>query len=188
MEKILDLSLQEKSKEVTLREYSINQLMIREFTLLSGPEEVEDRYPLRLKDSLVMLVLSGEIYIEMNYQSHTLEKNGVVQLTEDDILLNISHSPDFTGYLIRISSELRSEIKGMTAGVKLQKANRLKRAYPIQKLDDTEVGRIVDRIRSMQAYISDQTHLYRSLIIRHEVMNLYLDLDNSRAKNTMPER
>lgn len=181
MEEILDLSLQEKGKEDTLREYAIDQLMIREFDLSFRPEEMEGRYPLRLKDSLLILVLSGEIYIDMNYQSHTLEKNMVVQLTEDDILLNISHSIDFMGYLVRISPELRSEIKGRSAGIRLQKASRLKRAYPIQKLDDKEFSRIVGRIRSMQSYISDQTHLYRSLIIRNEVLSLFLDLDNSRA-------
>ena len=181
MDKMLDFSLPEKRKGDTLREYSIDQLMIRKFDLLSRPEEVEDRYPLRLKDSLLILVLSGEIYIEMNYQNHTLEKNMVVQLTEDDILLNISHSTDFTGYLVRISSELRSEIKGRAVEARLQKASRLKRAYPIQKLNDREFKRVVGRICSMQSYISDETHLYRSLIIRNEVLSLFLDLDNSRA-------
>lgn len=165
-----------------LQEYFEVQLIIREFNLLSRPEEVEGRYPLRLKDSLFIMILSGEIYIDMNYQSHTLEKNMVVQLTEDDIILNISHSPDFTGYLILISSELRSEIKSRTTGGRLQKAHWLKRAYPIQKLDDKELDRILGRIRSMQSYISDETHLYRSPIIRNEVMNLFLDLDNIRTK------
>lgn len=182
MNKMPDLSIPEKMKESTLREYSENQLIIREFDLSFRPEKVEGRYPLRLKDSLLILVLSGEIYIDMNYQSHTLDKHMVVQLTEDDIILNISHSTDFTGFLILISSELRSEIKGKTMGVRLQKASRLKRAYPIQILDDKEFCRVVGRIRSMQSYISDQTHLYRSLIIRNEVLNLFLDLDNSRGK------
>lgn len=181
MSKILDLGLSEKLKENTLQEYSETQLIIREFDLLSRPEEVEGRYPLRLKDSLLILVLSGEVYIDMNYQSHTLEENMVVQLTEDDIILNISHSPDFIGYLMLISSELRSEIKGRTAGERLQKASRLKRVYPIQKLDDKEFSRIVRRIQSIQSYISDQSHLYRSLIIRNEVLGLFLDLDNSRV-------
>lgn len=174
--------MSEKLKENTLREYSEAQQIIREFDLLSRPEEIEDRYPLRLKDSLLIVVLSGEIDIDMNYQSHTLEKHMIVQLTEDDILLNITHSSDFTGYLIRFSPELRSEIKGLTAGVRLQKANRLKKAYPIQKLDDKEFDRVVRRIRSMQSYLSDETHPYRSLIIRNEVMNLFLDLDYSRGK------
>lgn len=182
MEKILDLSIPEKPKEHMLQEYSEIQLIIQQFDLLSRPQEVEDRYPLRLKDSLIMVVLSGEIYLDMNYQSHTLPQNTVVQLTEDDILLNISHTDDFTGYLVRISSELRAEIKSMTSGVRLQKASRLKHAYPIQQLKDKEFRRIVDRIRNMQSYLSDETHLYRSLIIRHEIMNLYLDLDNSRTK------
>ena len=182
MDKILDLSLPEKGIENVLREYSEIKLIIRKFDLSNRPEEVEGRYPLRLKDSLLIVVLSGEIYIDMNYQSHTLEKNMVVQLIENDILLNISHSTDFTGYLICISPELRSEIKSRTAGVRLQKAYRLKRAYPIQKLDDKEFSHVVERIQIMQSYLSDQTHLYRSLIIRNEVLNLFLDLDNSLAK------
>ncbi len=182
MDKVLELHLAEIFKENTLLEYSEPQLIIREFDLSHSPQEVEDRYPLRLKDSLLIVVLSGEIYIDMNYQSHTLEKQMVLQLTEDDIILNISHSPDFAGFLILISSELRSEIKGRTAGVGLQKATRLKRAYPIQQLDDKEFSRVVGRIRNMQSYLCDETHLYRSLILRNEVSSLFLDLDNSRTK------
>jgi len=166
----------------TLSEYSEAQLTIREFNLSFTPQEVEGRYPLRLKASLLILVLTGEVYIDMNYQSHTLEKHKVVQLSEDDIILNISHSPDFTGYLIIISPELRSEIKSMTPGERLHKGSRLKRAYPIQKLNEEDFLRVFNRIRSMQSYLSDETHLFRSIIIRNEVMNLYLDLDNSRRK------
>ena len=170
------------SKKNTLSEYSEDQLIIREFNLSLIPQDVEGRYPLRLKDSLLILVLTGEIYIDVNYQSHTLEKYMIVQLTEDDIILNISHSPDFTGYLMLISPELRSEIKSMSPGVRLQKATRLKRAYPVQKLNEQECCRVAGRIRSIQSYISDEAHLYRSLIIRNEVISLFLDLDNSRTK------
>lgn len=182
MEKKIEVNLPENIKENALQEYSETQLIIREFNREVSPVEVEGRYPLRLKDSLLIVVLSGEIYIDMNYQSHTLEKQMVVQLTEDDIILNISHSPDFAGFLILISAELRTEIKGMKPGVRLQKASRLKRAYPIQKLDDKEFSRVVGRIRNMQSYIADETHLYRSLIIRNEVSNLFMDIDNCRTK------
>lgn len=178
----MELNIPENRKEITLHEYSEIQLVVREFGPSSRPEVIEDRYPLRLKDSLLIVVLSGEVNIEMNYQSHVLEGHMVVQLTEDDIILNISHSIDFTGYLILISSELRSEIKSMTAGVRLQKAHRLKRAYPIQKLDDKEFSWIIGHIRNIQSYLSDNTHLYRSLLIRNEVINLFLNLDNSREK------
>jgi len=170
------------SKMNILYGYSGAQLTIREFSLSSMPQEVEGRYPLRLKASLLILVLSGEAYMDVNYQSHTLKKDMIVQFTEDDIILNISHSPDFTGFLVLISPELRSEIKSITQGARQQKAARLKRVYPIQKLDEQECKRVVDRIRSMQSYLSDETHLYRSLIIRNEVLNLFLDLDNSRTK------
>lgn len=170
------------SKRNILSEYSEDQLTIREFSLLQMPQEIEGRYPLRLKDSLLILVLTGKIYIDVNYQSHTLERDMIVQLTEDDIILNISHSPDFTGFLMLISPELRSEIKGMSPGTRLQKAHRLKRTYPVQKLDRLECSRVVDRIRSIQSYMADEVHLYRSLIVRNEVMNLFLDLDNARTK------
>ena len=182
IEKRMELNLPEDLKENTLHEYSDIQLVVREFDLSSRPEEIEGRYPLRLKDSLLIVVLSGAVDIEMNYQSHVLESHMVVQLTEDDIILSITHSVDFTGYLVLISSELRSEIKGMTAGVRLQKAHRLKRAYPVQKLDDKEFSWVVGHIRNIQSYILDKTHLYRSLLIRNEVINLFLNLDNCRGK------
>lgn len=182
MEKEMELNRPENPKEIAFHAYSEIQISVQEYDTSSGPEEIGDRYPLRLKDSLLIVVLSGKVEIEMNYQSHILEGHTVVQLTEDDIILNISHSIDFAGYLVRISPELRSEIKSMTAGLKLQKAHRLKRAYPIQELDDKEFSRVIGHIRNIQSYLSDKTHLHRSSIIRNEVTNLFFNLDNCRWK------
>lgn len=182
MKKKLDTSGQEYTEQDTLEEYAEVQLVIKEFNDTVRPEDVEGRYPVRLKDSLILIVLSGEVNIHMNYQLHTLYGKSTVQLTEDDIIQNISHSPGFTGYLLIISSGLRSEIKSMGEGSRLKKAHRLKRAHPILKLDEQDLCRITERIKRMQSYLADDTHLYRSLILRNEVMNLYLDLDNNRNK------
>lgn len=182
MDKILHIGAQQYPKQEMLQEYAEVQLVIKEFNDTVRPEEAEGRYPVRLKDSLLLIVLSGEVYIHMNYQQHTMVSNCTVQLTEDDIILNISHSSDFTGYLLIISSGLRSEIKSMRADTRLKKAHRLKRAHPILRLDEQDLCRITERIKGMQSYMADDTHLYRSLILRNEVMNLYLDLDNRRNR------
>lgn len=182
MEKTFDTSRQQYPEPDTLEEYAEVQLVIKEFNDTVRPEEVEGRYPLRLTDSLIIIVLSGEVYIHMNYQLHTLFGKNTVQLTEEDIIQNISHSPDFTGYLLIISSGLRSEIKSMGADTRLKKAHRLKRAHPILPLDEQDLCRITERVKRMQSYLADHTHLYRSLILRNEVMNLYLDLDNNRNR------
>lgn len=182
MKKAPDLNLTEKQTENSHTEYSETQVIIEEIDSALKPEKIVGSYPIRLKDSLLIVVLSGELYIDMNYQSHVLKKQMVVQLTQDDIILNISHSSDCRGFIVFISADLRAEIKSMKAGIRLQKASRLKRAYPVHKLDEEECFRVVDRIRNMLAYIVDETHLYRPIIIRNEVSNLFMDLDNSRTK------
>lgn len=180
MERILDISALEKLDEIQ-GGYEA-QLIIKEFSDSQRPEEEAGRYPVRLKASLLILVLSGELHIHINYQEYTLRKNTAMQFTKDDILLNISHSLDFAGYLLLISSEFRMEIQRVTSGVRMQKAHQLKRAYPILELDEEEFHRAVEHIRRMQSYISDDAHLHRTLILRNEVMNLYLNLDNNRCK------
>lgn len=183
MEKIFDLSLPDHLVKNVLHEYLEDQLVLVE--LDNSPvkaEEKADRLPARLRTPALILVLSGEMNIEVNYLRHNLRKNTSMHLTTNDIILDISHSADFSGYLIIFSPEFRSEILNMTLSVRLPGAGQLKRAYPVQELDETEFQRVIERIERIKWYISDESHLYRSPMIRNEVMSLFWDIDNCRWK------
>lgn len=180
---ILDLDLPEFLEKDILHEYFEDQLVVVELeSSLVRPEEKAGRFPLRLQASALFLILSGEMNIEVNYVMHTLKRNTTMHFAAQDMILNISHFEDFTGYLVIFSPELRSEILTITANIRLPKSTQLKRAYPVQEFDDTEFLRIRGYIERIKSYISDETHLYRSPMIRNEVMNLFWDIDNSRWK------
>lgn len=182
MENILDLSLSEYFERNMQHETFHGQFVITDLDNLAKPLDKADIFPMRLKAYSIILVRSGEMQIGMNYLQHTINKNTAIHFSMDDIISNISLSTDFAGYLLNFSPELRSEIMGLTSGVRLQKAIQLKRAYPILILNDEEFNRAENHVMRMKYYIADTTHLYRSHIIRNEVMNLFFNLDNCRWK------
>ena len=183
MNAILDVNLPEYFGKSVLHEYFEDQLVVVDLDDSQvNPQEKADGFPMRLKASLLFLILSGEMDIEVNYQRHHLKQHMIMHLIANDIILDISHSSGFNGYLVIFSPELRSEIMGMTTGLRLPGAGQLKRAYPILEFEEMEFRRIAEYIRRIKSYIFDETHLYRSPMIRNEVMNLLWDIDNSRWK------
>lgn len=183
MDKTLNIRLPEYLQKSVLREYFEDQLAVIDLDNSQvSPEEKSEGFPIRLKASVLFVVLLGEMDIEANYQRHTLKKNTVMHLIANDIILDLAHTPGFKGYLIIFSPELRSEIMGMTSGIRLPRSGQLKRAFPIQELSEEEFARVVGRIERIKSYISDTAHLYRSPMIRNEVMCLLWDIDNSRWK------
>ena len=137
---------------------------------------------MRIKASSLILVLGGEMTIEVDYLSHSLGKNTILQLITDNVIENITYTEDFRGYLIFFSPELKHEIISLTSGIRVPNANHMKRMYPKQELTGTECQSILARIERIKKYMIDDTHLYRYAIINNEVINLMLDIDNSRWK------
>ena len=182
MGKMLDLSLSEYFERNMQHETFHGQFVITELNNSDRTKDKADIFPMRLKAYSIIVVLSGEMQIGMNYLQHTIRKTTVIHFSVNDIISNILLSSDFTGYLLNFSPELRSEIMGLTSGVRLQKVIQLKRAFPILILNDEEFLRVEGHIMRMKSYIADTTHLYRSHIVKNEVMNLFFDLDNSRWK------
>lgn len=183
MDTILNVNLPEYLQKSVLHEYLEDQLAVVDLDNSQvKQEEKADGFPIRLEASVLFLVLSGEMAIEVNYQHYDLQKNMIIHLIANDIILDISHSPGFKGYLVIFSPEIRLEIMGLTVGIRLPRAGQLKRAYPIQEFSEQEFLRVIGYIERIKSYISDETHLYRSPMIRNEVMNLLWDIDNSRWK------
>lgn len=58
----------------------------------------------------------------------------------------------------------------------------MKRLYPEQSLTDDECAIVLNRIERIKKYIADSDHLYRATVIKNEVINLLLDITNSRWK------
>lgn len=158
------------------------QLALLELEGLRNSENKSEKYPIRLKMSTLMLVVDGEINISVDYLSYTLKKNMVMQLTIDNIIENITYSSDFKGFQMLFSQELKTEIMAQTVGVHLPRAKQLKRNYPIQELKHVEFEMVLNRILCIKKYMLDETHIYRTSIIKNEIINLHQELDNCRWK------
>lgn len=182
MKKILDLSISDYLEKMIPQESFQEQMLVMELDGYSHSVDKTDRYPIRLKVYSFIVVLSGSLTIEVDYLSHTLEKNTMMHLSVDEIIGNISHSPDFRGYLLVFTPELKAEIMAMTAGIRLQKTGELKQVHRIQELNDAESAHIVKHIEFLTKFMAEKTHLYYSVIIKNQVINLYLDLADMRWK------
>ena len=144
-----------------------------------SPVQVKN-YPIRLKGYSLIFVLSGEITIGINYLSHTLKKNTVMQVYPDDIIEHTAYSADFKGYLIIHSAELKKEIMAMTSGIRLQQAGQLKKLHTRQELSEEESLRLRKQVELIKSYIPDKEHVYHSYVIKNQIINLFFDLDNCR--------
>jgi hypothetical protein len=60
---------------------------------------------MQLEASSLILVVSGEMQIEVDYLPYTLKRSTVMQLLADNIIGNVSHTPGFRGYLLLFSPE-----------------------------------------------------------------------------------
>lgn len=181
--KVLDLSLREYfEKEMPRLSFRELLTVVDLDGFADGEVSKAERYPMRLKASSFILVLSGEMTVEVDYLPHILKRNTVMQLLSNNIIENIAHTPDFRGYLLLFSPELKQEIMSLTSDIRFPKAGNLKRLYPEQKLTDDECEIAVGRIERIKRYIADTGHLYRAAIIKNEVINLLLDATNSRWK------
>lgn len=180
---ILDLSLREYF-EKAMPQLSFRELLavmdLGDFTG-EGSDKAE-RYPMRLQASSFILVLSGELTIEVDYLPYVLKRNAVMQLLANNIIENVAHTPDFRGYLLLFSPELKQEILSLTSDIRSPRAGNLKRLYPEQILTDDECRTAAGRIERIKSYIADTSHLYRAALIKNEVINLLLDATNSRWK------
>lgn len=179
---VLNLSFRDYLERMMPQSSFQEQLVVVDLDDSVTKEDKIGRYPMKLEASSLILVLSGEMSVEVDYMPYTLKRNTVMQLLADNIIGNVSHTPGFRGYLLLFSLELKQEIMSLTSGIRFPKAGNLKRLYPEQSLTDDECAIVLSRIERIKKYIADSDHLYRATVIKNEVINLLLDITNSRWK------
>ena len=179
---VLDLSFQDYLERMNPQSSFQEQLVVIYLDDSVTKKDKVGRYPMQLEASSLILVVSGEMQIEVDYLPYTLKRSTVMQLLADNIIGNVSHTPGFRGYLLLFSPELKQEIMSLTSSIRLPEAGNLKRLYPEQSLTDDECAIVLNRIERIKKYIADSDHLYRATVIKNEVINLLLDITNSRWK------
>ncbi len=157
-----------------------NQLALLELEDLHNREKRAEKYPIRISVSSLMLVVSGQMDISVDYRPYQVKQGMIMQLTMDNVIEKIAHSPDFKGYQLLFSPELKSEIMAQTSGVRLSKSNQLKRSFPILELHDVAYKDLLNRFECIKKYMLDENHLYRTAIIINEIINLHYEIDSLR--------
>ena len=129
---VLDLSFQDYLERMNPQSSFQEQLVVIDLDDSMTKKDKVGRYPMQLEASSLILVVSGEMQIEVDYLPYTLKRSTVIQLLADNIIGNVSHTPGFRGYLLLFSPELKQEIMSLTSSIRFPEAGNLKRLYPEQ--------------------------------------------------------
>lgn len=179
MGEVVDFVLSEYFERIAAKATFQQQLSIIDMDSSIPIPAQSGNYPIRLKAYSLIMVFSGEITIDVNYQSHVLKKNTVMQLNPDDIMEHTAYTPDFKGYLIVLSAEFRLEIMAITSGIRLHQVCQLKELHTSQVLNERESLRIRNQIELIKSYMQEKEHIYHSFVIKNQIINLLSDLGNS---------
>ncbi|WP_080904084.1 helix-turn-helix domain-containing protein [Parabacteroides sp. Marseille-P3160] len=175
MKDTLDLGLDEFINLLLPQETFGNELVVIE---MKGDVPKAPFQPMRLNAHSMILPLQGEIEVVMDYVSYSFQKNMLLEMHIENIIDNITFSEDFKGFHIIISQDLLLEIVTPITHLLSDSAEYAKRAYPLNQLNEEETDTILGIVHRIQKYITDKEHRYRSLIIRNDLSNLMLELDN----------
>lgn len=175
MKEVVNLNLGEFIDRILPQESFGNDLIIVE---VKGNVPKAPFQPMRLNAHSIILALEGEIEVVMDYVSYSFQKNMLLEMHIENIIDNITFSEDFKGFHIMISQDFLLEIVTPLSDLLSDSAKYAKRAYPLNQLSEEETDTVLNIIHRIQRYIGNKEHRYRSLIIRNDLSNLMLELDN----------
>lgn len=178
MKEILDLSLGEFIARNLPQETFDNNLIVVELDGSFQPPEEFEFAPMRLEAHSVILAIKGDMVVDLDYQTYTLLENTVLNVLFEDIVENITFSPDFKGYHIIFSRTLLEEIMLPIISLLPKGDIPMRQVHPMQELDKAEVQIVLHMIDRIKRFITDKSHLYRAQLIKSELAALILELDN----------
>ncbi len=177
MKDLLDFNIADYKALVDLQDSFGNELVIREFIDAS---ELQDKTypPARMNAYSLILVLAGEMSVDLDYVSYRLKPNTLLEMHAGVILENPSFSSDFKGFQLISSHDLKVEVSRPLASYFPSNIVTLKRLYPVHELDAKEIDTLTDIIRRLQRYMADNDHFYRIPLIKNELATLVLESNN----------
>ena len=88
---VLDLSFQDYLERMNPQSSFQEQLVVIDLDDSMTKKDKVGRYPMQLEASSLILVVSGEMQIEVDYLPYTLKRSTVIQLLADNITLIPQH-------------------------------------------------------------------------------------------------
>jgi len=157
------------------REYDDDRIIIRN---LYGSTHEFDR--LTLDKFHLMMLDEGEMTVDVNRRIFNLKSQSTLHLHPGDKIRYLQIKKEVKGYHLIFSTEFQNEIRtSRKSPINLQ----LKKQYPYQEFNDDDYELLVGSIRRLKRYIADETHTYRSIVIKNVVHNLLLDISDRRRKD-----
>lgn len=178
MKEVLDLKLGEYITRISSTESFGNELIIRRIESVSENDEA-DMFPIRLDAYSIVLVLEGQLTIDMNCQQYQLPANSIMEMGIGNLVETVSFSPGFNGYLILFSQSLLKEVLHPLTGLFPDNTIKLKYLYPSRRLNTKEVNDLLEVIFRIQKYIDDKEHFYREQMVKSELGILMMELNYS---------
>ncbi len=178
MKETQDLNLEQYISMTSPGDGFKNELIIRKIEFSSAKEQIE-QFPVRLNAYSTLVVLKGEMDIEMNCQSYHLPPASVMEMGIGNIVEEIRLSPDFEGYHILINHDLLKEVINPISSLFPGNTIKLKHLYPTRVLESQELQDLLDIIHRLEKYIADKAHFYHEQRIKNELGIWIMELNYS---------
>lgn len=161
-------------KDFTFTEYGEDRIVIRP---LNGILNIKT--PVRLEKYHLVMIDDGELTVDVNHKIFNMKRYSTIHLNNGDIIRNIEVVKEVHGFHLCFSPGFQSEIRTTRKSpINIQ----LKKEFPFQEFTEEEYEFLNVAIDRLKHYISDETHTYRSLVIKNEVLSLLLNISDKRRK------
>lgn len=137
-----------------------------DFVIFKGFNKVPiQEFPTHLEAGVLGICLEGKAEVEINLNSHTLEKNCVILMRAGDIVMSKGMDPDFTAIFVAISS---SYLQGVTSPLPIQFPLLLHlKNHPMIKINEQDIARLLDYYEFIWKQVKNEKNTFRRETVRY---------------------
>ena len=139
-------------------------------------------YPLRFQAYSIILVQRGEMTIGVNYMTHVMKENDVMELFHYHLIESLKFSSDFKAYQIIISPDL---FNGIIESTNLSNIlNYFSACYHFARtVKDSEIDNLLTQIERLKKTMTRDHSPLLKIMVRTELVLLLTELANIKLLN-----
>lgn len=150
-----------------------------------GKKADKNPFPFQLNACTILLVISGEVTIIVDYKEYSVKKNSLIFLVERHILNNLVVSNDFLGFHIFIDHYF---VKHSTQGDLPPKEGIIysSRQNPVFTFEEDDFKWLLENTNRLSYDMSRQNHQYKKSLIINDIAFFIYEIWNKTSKAIKP--
>ncbi|MDR2917910.1 MAG: helix-turn-helix domain-containing protein [Tannerella sp.] len=177
MEKVLNVTLDRiiNDKDRYEKYFMENELLIIETDSSHAYKLNPVFYPLRIDAYSLILILRGEMTIDVNYMTYVMKKNDMMELFSYHLVESLNFSSDFKAYQIVVCPDLYHEI------IEYTKLSKVLDCYSggyhlVKTIETNEIDVLITQIERIKKTMTRGSHHLFKTMIKSELILLLTEL------------